>query len=546
MAYSALGDVVSLTDPNGNATTSAYDSDRRLTNVTAPPAPASLVSAFTYDPDGRLLQTQQLANGSVLKTVSASYSPSGKLATATDADDSVTGCAYDAVDRLSQVTDAAGRVTTYSYDAFSRRTGVFNPAVQSAALPGLAYTPDGVLASLTDANGNATSYTPDGLDRLATTTFPDTSTETLAYDADGNILTQQTPRGDTIAFTYDTLNRLSTKAAPSEATVTWGYDLDGHMTNVGDASAAVTAPSTSASYAASTSYDALNRPLMVSWSPAATQTAPTASGVTFNHGYDPTNRRISQSATDNSWWSYPPNTTTTTTGYTANNLNQYSAVGAVSPTGACPRAGRRRDPGDGDGNLTYDGVFTYGYDAESRLISVAQGSTAVASYAYDAQGRRKLKTVGSTTTVSVTDADNREVMEYDGSSGAGQRWYAFGQGPDAVLGQMNVALGTRESLPSGLTRGMIPDIQGSIIGMLDSGGSLAKSGYQPYGENPTLTAGTFQYTARRFDPETAGSTAQPSGLYYYRARMYSPTWGRFPQPDPIRLRRRQQPLCLCQ
>jgi hypothetical protein len=26
---------------------------------------------------------------------------------------------------------------------------------------------------------------------------------------------------------------------------------------------------------------------------------------------------------------------------------------------------------------------------------------------------------------------------------------------------------------------------------------------------------------------------QPSGLYYYRARMYSPTWGRFLQPDPI-------------
>ena len=26
---------------------------------------------------------------------------------------------------------------------------------------------------------------------------------------------------------------------------------------------------------------------------------------------------------------------------------------------------------------------------------------------------------------------------------------------------------------------------------------------------------------------------EPSGLYYYRARMYSPTLGRFMQPDPI-------------
>ena len=144
----------------------------------------------------------------------------------------------------------------------------------------------------------------------------------------------------------------------------------------------------------------------------------------------------------------------------------------------------------------------------------------------DAQGRRKSKTVGSTTTDYVTDADNREVLEYDGTSGALERWYAFGQGPDAVLGQMNVAAGTRET--------MIPDIQGSIIGTLDSGtGVLAKSGYQPFGENPAVTTGTYRYAARRFDPETAGSTAQPSGLYYYRARTYSPTWGRFLQPDPI-------------
>lgn len=166
------------------------------------------------------------------------------------------------------------------------------------------------------------------------------------------------------------------------------------------------------------------------------------------------------------------------------------------------------------------------YDAESRLISVKQGSTAVASYAYDAQGRRKSKTVGSTTTDYVTDAANREVLEYDGTSGALERWYAFGRGPDAVLGQMNVAAGTRET--------MIPDIEGSIIGTLNSGtGALAKSGYQPFGENSAILTGTYRYTARRFDPETAGSTSQPSGLYYYRARTYSPNWGRFLQPDPI-------------
>ena len=61
---------------------------------------------------------------------------------------------------------------------------------------------------------------------------------------------------------------------------------------------------------------------------------------------------------------------------------------------------------------------------------------------------------------------------------------------------------------------------------------LTKAGYQTFGENPTAITGSFRYTAQRFDAETAGSVSQPSGLYYYRARMYSPTWARFLQSDP--------------
>ena len=46
----------------------------------------------------------------------------------------------------------------------------------------------------------------------------------------------------------------------------------------------------------------------------------------------------------------------------------------------------------------------------------------------------------------------------------------------------------------------------------------------PYGASAT-TGGTFAYTAQRIDSET-------NGLYYYRARMYTPAWGRFMQVDP--------------
>lgn len=118
----------------------------------------------------------------------------------------------------------------------------------------------------------------------------------------------------------------------------------------------------------------------------------------------------------------------------------------------------------------------------------------------------------------VTDAGNREVLEYDGASGAILRWYSYGLGSNDVLNQMNVAAATRAAL--------VPDILGSVIGSQDSvSGTLSKIGYLPYGKSANAP-GAFGFTAQRIDAETGG-------LYYYRARHYSPAWGRFLQTDPI-------------
>lgn len=72
---------------------------------------------------------------------------------------------------------------------------------------------------------------------------------------------------------------------------------------------------------------------------------------------------------------------------------------------------------------------------------------------------------------------------------------------------------------------LVPDIQGSIVASLDSGsGTLSKLGYLPYGKS--ASTGPFGYTGQRIDVEAGG-------LYYYRARHYSPVWGRFLQTDPV-------------
>ena len=68
--------------------------------------------------------------------------------------------------------------------------------------------------------------------------------------------------------------------------------------------------------------------------------------------------------------------------YTANTSNQYTAVSGTAYTY------------DKAGNLTSDGVWTFGYDTENRLISAANAATSTTvSYAYDGLDRRKWKTV---------------------------------------------------------------------------------------------------------------------------------------------------------
>jgi len=77
----------------------------------------------------------------------------------------------------------------------------------------------------------------------------------------------------------------------------------------------------------------------------------------------------------------------------------------------------------------------------------------------------------------------------------------------------------------------ITDALGSIIGLTDAAGSIATTyTYEPYGRT-TRTGATStnaqQYTARENDG---------LALYYYRARYYNPTFGRFISEDPAGFR----------
>jgi RHS repeat-associated protein len=70
------------------------------------------------------------------------------------------------------------------------------------------------------------------------------------------------------------------------------------------------------------------------------------------------------------------------------------------------------------------------------------------------------------------------------------------------------------------------DERGSVVAVTNAGGgAIAINSYDEYGIPASTNIGRFQYTGQAWIPEV--------GLYYYKARMYSPTLGRFMQTDPI-------------
>src|SRR5690606_14654850 len=77
-------------------------------------------------------------------------------------------------------------------------------------------------------------------------------------------------------------------------------------------------------------------------------------------------------------------------------------------------------------------------------------------------------------------------------------------------------------------RNLYADARGSIVLSTSTTGSAAKiNAYDEYGVPGAgrNTFGRFQYTGQIWLPELE--------MYYYKARIYSPTLGRFLQTDPI-------------
>jgi RHS repeat-associated protein len=204
--------------------------------------------------------------------------------------------------------------------------------------------------------------------------------------------------------------------------------------------------------------------------------------------------------------------------YSVNGLNQYSAAGPAAFTY------------DANGNLTSDGVNSYTYDIENRLIGRGGAVTNSALF-YDPLGR--LSATNATPTVAGSAGitrflyDGDALVEEYAGTGSLKRRYMHGPGTDEPI-----LADEGDAMDCSATRFLHTNHQGSIIAIADCNGNRTNiNSYDPFGipaglvNGSTPNTGRFQYTGQTWIPEL--------GMYYYKARMMSPTLNRFMQTDPI-------------
>jgi len=162
--------------------------------------------------------------------------------------------------------------------------------------------------------------------------------------------------------------------------------------------------------------------------------------------------------------------------------------------------------------------FKVGYFGRQRPAASCPGKT---SYKYDWLGRRVRKIVyGSPDVVTRYCYDGDQVIAHYNETGVLQRRFVYGVGIDEPVVMFVPGSGWYYYHYDGL---------GSVVALSDSSGEIVEQcSYDIFGE-PSCISGVgnpYKFTGREYDAET--------GLYYYRARYYHTTLGRFLSPDPIR------------
>jgi RHS repeat-associated protein len=394
-----------------------------------------------------------------------------------------------------------GSVLTFQYDPLNRLSVKVVPERAGLAASNTrdvyyGYDLRGLqtIARFDSVSGEGIANSYDGFGRpITATTSMGGTTRTLSYtrDRDGNRTQLTWMDGLATSFGYDGLDRLR---YIYEGALGSTVLLDTYVFN----NRALPASQTSR-YGVITSvgYDLAGRPETLGHNLSGT-----AQDVVWTMSRNPAGQ-IDQNGRTNDLYAYS-GIVNVNRNYTANGLNQYSVAGSLAFTY------------DANGNLTGDGTNTYLYDVENRLVS-ATGATP-AALVYDPLGRL-FETSGGSAGITRFLYDGDELVAEFSGAGTLLRRYVHGAGVDDPVVWYE---GTGIAAP----RWLHADNLGSIVGTTNTSAAIITyTSYDEYGVPSQSNNGRFQYTGQAWIPEL--------GMYYYKARIYSPTLGRFMQVDPI-------------
>jgi len=456
------------------------------------------------------------------------------------------------------VQDGNGNLTTYEYDGLDRLYQTRFPNKTG----GGSSTTDILSAAYAVVGGNSTAlvqfdrkrshlqgtpteieFTYDDLGRVTLANATGTSNDvTTTYDDFGNVKTLAR-NGNTITHDWDALGRLksqTTTISGQSLTVSYRYDAAGRRTRLtypdgfyltydywgsgGLWRIRENGSNTIATY----EYDAYGRGKKLTFGNGVYReldfdlasrvsdldiTVPSDSGYdqAIDYGFNAASQ-ITSKVVQNEL--YLPTDFGSSSDYSVNGLNQVTDETVDGSTLSLSY--------DKNGNLTDDGVTTFGYDLFNRLTSTSGGM----SFDYDAAGRLYSITSSSANTYFLYDGQAL-IGEYtvDGSGNVSlQHRYVHGLDVDTPI------VWYEGSAVSNATRQyLVRDELGSVVLVSDDNGDAVHHNvYDEFGVPgvPGISnVGRFQYTGQIWLAE--------AGLYYYKARVYNPYWGRFHQSDPI-------------
>ena len=479
------------------------------------------ISRNTYDSLGRVTKVESaVGTTAAADEVRTAYTANGRVDYVIDAETNRTTYIYDGFDRLSQTrypvtTKGANSSNASDYEGltYDARSSVTQRRLRDGTTIGYSYDDLGRLTAKDLPTGETdTSYTYDLLGR-ATGVTQGSHSLTFAQDALGRLTSQTGPLG-TVSYTYDAASRRLTMSYPGGVlTINYDYDTAGNVTKIRE-NGATSGVGVLATYA----YDAVGRPSSVTFGNGSVQSfgydaasrlstltnnlggAATTHDLTQTFTYNPAGQIQSVSRSNDAYaWQAHYNVDRS---YVINGLNRIMNVGSTAFTY------------DGRGNLTSDGTNAYAYTSEN-LLKSGPGTT----LAYDPLGRLYQTVKSPTTTRFLYDGVDL-IGEYDGSNVV-QRRYVHGPGMD------NPIVWYEGSAISNTTRRfLMSDERGSVVSVTDSAGATIHiNAYDEYGIPAPGNIERFGYTGQLWLPEL--------GMWYYKARIYSPTLGRFMQTDPI-------------